>query len=129
MEFGLIWKLLIFPIIFGIHRLLMAIDQNCCGSKCYPIKRSINEDLEIDEKKGRLFKQWAYIMYRDKNPIMQYLRCQLCNESFNIFETIVLQPKCELRENDDEGVEPHYFHVCCIDIIAKEHKYEDPIYK
>ena len=48
MEFGLIWKLLIFPIIFGIHRLLMAIDQKCCGSKCYPIKRSVYEDLEID---------------------------------------------------------------------------------
>lgn len=41
-------KVVLFPIVFGIHRLFMVFDATCCGAKQYPMHRSVAEDLELD---------------------------------------------------------------------------------
>ena len=56
------------------------------------------------------------------------MRCQLCHETFNLFDTIVLPLACESR-NLQTDAKPHYFHVCCIDIIAQEHDDKEEEYK
>ena len=57
-------------------------------------------------------------MYKDRNPYVHYLRCNLCNEPFDMFSKIILPYKCKSKEEDN--IEPHYYHVCCTDIIFQE---------
>ena len=47
MEIGLFFKLMLFPVVFLSHRLLMAMGEKCCRNKCLTW-RSVSEDLEID---------------------------------------------------------------------------------
>ena len=70
-------------------------------------------------------KQWYDLMYMDKNPSIQYMCCQLCNEPFNLYERIVLPFECEARNDEREDAERHYFHVACIDIIYNQNLRED----
>ena len=51
---------------------------------------------------------WVYLMYYDKNPEITrfYIQCELCNEEFDLFDTIVVPAKCDSREST-----PHYFHI------------------
>ena len=62
------------------------------------------------------FRQFLHLMYRDRNPFLIRLECQLCNEPFELFDTIVLPLQCLSRE-ENLNVKPHCFHICCVDII------------
>ena len=72
--------------------------------------------------------QWFHLMYIDKNPVLDHEECQLCNEPFELFDAIVLPIQCCSRE--DDKIKPHFFHICCIDIIGvvNDDK-EDPQFK
>ena len=127
----------------------MCLLPTCCGRKKYPMARSMSEDLELDAchrgEGGSLtyehnqflpcsyvsdclmkldkffypFSQWLHLMYRDRNPFLIRLECQLCNEPFELFDTIVLPLQCRARE-ENLDVKPHCFHICCTDIIDLE---------
>ena len=122
-EIMFLFKVLVFPFFFCLHKLMMAIDQCCCGGRCYTIKRSISEDLEISVTNEHVqyyesnymcacnyklaeffhpFKQWLHLMLKDYNPHIQYMKCQLCNESFNLFERIVLPLECKARNAEGD---------------------------
>ena len=72
------------------------------------------------------FLQWLHLMYRDKNPYIVCLMCELCSEPFELFESIVLPLECTSRNGD---VKPHYFHGCCAEILGLENDKGNSKYK
>ena len=74
--------------------------------------------------------QWFHLMYKDRNPALVHQECQLCNESFELFDVIVLPLQCLSRE-EGLNVKPHYFHICCLDImcIVSRDEKENPKFK